>query len=101
MSDLTVANTIIEQMGGAGKLMAMIGAKYFVGDETSVQFSFKGCRKANKCRVTLLPNDLYRMEILKVNKRTYDLEYLYKEEGLYWDMLKPEFEKETGLYLSL
>ena len=101
MSDLTVANIIIEQMGGAGKLTAMIGATYFAGDDTSVQFSFKGCRKANKCRVTLLPNDLYKMELLKVNKRTYDLEYLYQEEGLYWDMLKPEFEKETGLYLSL
>ena len=101
MSNLTVANTIIEQMGGAGKLTAMVGAKHFVGDETSVQFSFSGCRKANKCRVTLLPTDLYKMELLKVNKKTYDLEYLYNEEGLYWDMLKPEFEQVTGLDLSL
>ncbi len=101
MTDLTVPGIILQQMGGAGNLSAMIGATYFVGDETSLQFSFKGCRKANKCRVTLLPNDLYRMELLKVNKRTYDLEYLYEEEGLYWDMLKPVFENETGLDLSL
>ncbi len=101
MSELTVANIILQQMGGAGKLKAMVGAKYFAGTDTSLQFSFKGCRKANKCRVTLLPNDLYRMELLKVNNRTYDIKYLYNEEELYWDMLKPEFEQATGLDLSL
>ena len=54
MSDLTVANTIIEQMGGAGKLTAMIGATYFAGTETSVQ-SCSYCLEWNSLQLPLPP----------------------------------------------
>lgn len=99
MSNLQVAETIIKQMGGAGRLQLMIGASLFAGDEKSVQFSFKGCRKANKCRVTLQPDDLYTLELFKFDG--LDAPRVYHTDGLFWDMLKPVFEQETGLYLSL
>lgn len=101
MSDLTVANTIIQQMGGFGKLQAMVSANTFVGDDNSVQFKFKGCRKANICKVTLLPSDTYLFQLYRFNNKTFDLDKVYELEGAYNDMLKPVFESETGLYLSL
>ena len=100
--DLTVAKIIIQQMGGFGRLKAMVGAHDFVGDENSVQFGFKGCRKANKCRVILdYGSDTYNFELWHLNKRTWDFSKVYEIEGIYFDMLKPIFEDETGLYLSL
>lgn len=101
MSEKTVALTIIQQMGGFGKLSAMVSANSFLYSDTSVSFQFKGCRKAKKCIIKLLPDDTYQMELGKLNMKTLEWESLYKEDGLYWDMLKPVFESETGLYLSL
>lgn len=101
MADMTVANTIIRQMGGMGKLRAMVSASNFVGDDNSVQFKFKGSRKFNICKVTLNALDLYTFELYHFNSRTYELKKKYELENVYWDMLKPVFEKETGLYLSL
>ena len=102
MSDLTVAHTILQQMGGSGKLSAMVGAHDFIGDDKSLQFSFKGSRKANKCRVVFdYTTDTYIFQLWKFNKRTYDMAKVYELELVYWDMLIDLFESETGLYLSL
>ena len=101
MNNLNVATTIINQMGGAGRLSAMVGASNFVGDTDSVMFSFKGCRKANKCRVTLLSSDTYKFELYKYSRKTFDCPVVYEADGIYWDMLKPVFERWTGLRLSL
>jgi hypothetical protein len=102
MADLTVATTIIEQMGGTRRLQAMVGAHDFLGDDKSAQFGFKGCRKANKCRVVYdYGSDLYTFELWHFNKRTFDFKKVFELDGVYWDMLKSLFEEETGLYLSL
>ncbi len=101
MSDFEVAQTIIDQMGGLGKLRAMVGATNFLASDNSVSFQFKGCRKAKKCIVTLLPSDTYQMQLGKLDPKTFDWVELYNEKGLYNDMLKPVFESQTGLYLSL
>lgn len=107
MTNQEIAQTIIEQMGGLGKIRAMVSASQFVcigsdGDHgPGVQFSFKGCRKANKCRVTLNGDDTYRFELYKFNRKTFDCPQVFEIDGAYWDMLKPVFEEETGLRLSL
>lgn len=101
MSDLTVANTIIQQMGGFGKLSAMVDANTFVGSDNSVQFKFKGSCKANICKVTLDQMDTYTFQLYKFNNRTFDCPKVYEIEGAYCDMLISLFESETGLYLSL
>ncbi len=96
-----IAQTIIDQLGGLGKISAMVGANNFLIEEAGISFQFKGCRKAKKCIIDLLPSDLYRMRLGKLNRKTLDFDILHEEEGLYWDMLKPEFERATGLDLSL
>ena len=101
MSNLVVANTIVQQMGGAGKLRAMIGAHTYVGSDTGLQFQFKGCRTANKVQITLGGLDLYKMEIFQLRSGGTEAREVYSEDMLYFDMLIPEFEKATGLCLSL
>ena len=100
---LQIANTIIQQMGGTGRLKAMVGAHSFLATESGVMFQFKGSRKANRCRVTYLPGrDLYRLELLKYTPTRHShCPVIYEAEDIYFDMLKPIFEQETGLYLSL
>lgn len=100
MADLAVANTIVQQIGGVRRLSLMVGASDFVGDENSVQFGFKGCRKANKCRVVLEPSDTYRVEFWKYNGRTYEMAKVSEFDDIYCDMLTALFEEQTGLYLS-
>jgi len=101
MASMAVATTIVKQMGGTARLGLMIGAHDFAGDNESVQFGFKGNRRANKCRIILEPMDTYRLELWKYNKRTFECTLVSEFGGLYWDALKPTFESETGLYLSL
>ena len=63
MTDPTIAKTIIEQMGGAGKIRAMVGVKTFVVSEDGVSFQFKGSRKMNCVKITLDPSDTYTMTL--------------------------------------
>ena len=59
MTDATVANTILSQIGGTGRLVAMTGAKHFTYSDNSLSFQFKGSRKTNALRITLDPSDTY------------------------------------------
>ena len=109
MTNQEIAQTIIQQMGGFGRLQAMVGAKDFVALTPSeseahgpgILFNFKGSRKANKCRVTLSWNDTYRFELYKYNRRTLKCPKVFEIDDIYCDMIIQIFEEETGLYLSL
>ena len=99
-----IGQEIIKQMGGHGRLRAMVSANNFMlPDEPGIIFMFKGSKIANKCRVTYLPGrDLYRLELFKYTSKRYShCPVVYEIEDIYHDMLKPIFEQETGLYLSL
>jgi len=97
----TVANEIIRQLGGYGKLKSMIGANNFVYDEKSVSFDFKGCKKINKIKIELTPLDLYDLTFFKWMPRKCELVEVEKFDGCYNDNIKELIEEETGLYLSL
>jgi len=85
-------------------LVAMVGAHSFgVNDkESSITFKFKAkaLNKANYCTITLdQGKDLYNLKMGRVwglNVKT-----VFEEKGLFFDQLKPIFENETHLYLSL
>jgi hypothetical protein len=95
-----VANTIILQMGGHGKLSAMVGATFSLSTNTlGVTIKFKGSRKMTICTIKLNGLDLYDMTFSKIRK--YELITVSTHENLYADMLKSMFENETGLRLSL
>lgn len=96
---MKVAETILSQIGGARRLSLMVGDKHFLGGENSLGFQFKGCRKANVCKITLNAMDTYDMEFTKVVK--WNINGYTKIEGVYCDQLKEVFERTTGLYLSL
>jgi hypothetical protein len=104
MTDLSVADTIAEQLGGTGKLTAMISAKHFVGDDTSLQFRFgTGARNdANSVQITLSPNDTYTVRFCRIGRAPrFDILECGTTEGLHAGDLRPHFERATGFYLSL
>lgn len=99
MTNQMIAKIIIEQMGGFGKLGAMINGRNYIAIENGVQFDFSGVRKANKCVVTLNAMDTYEFELWKITKKIF--KKIYALSDVYCDMLISVFEDETGLYLSL
>ena len=96
MKNKQIAETIIRQMGGPGKLKAMVNARNFACNEKGdLTFKFSGSRKYNLVKVELTPLDDYT---IKFYKNTTEKKII---EGIYNDQLKEIFEEETGLRLSL
>lgn len=108
---IEIANTIIRQMGGSGKLRAMVGMSDALALGAGVQFSFKGSRTMNKVKIELTPDDLYNISfyhIPKLNRKNLDAYFKKLEtcntpvkavDGVYNDQLIDIFESTTGLYL--
>jgi hypothetical protein len=108
---MNIAVTIIEQMGGAGKLKAFVGAKDFMRDDANNAVMFKHAKGKNKaCHITIALNamDTYDVTFKQITRKK-DKEYgvflphvkvVSVHEGIYCDMLVNLFESETGLYLS-
>ncbi len=98
-----IANTILSQMGGTGKLKAMIGANNFIAIDNGVQFSFKGCKSFNKIEIVLTSMDLYDIKFYKINMRNLEKSIIPASESsrIYVDQLVEVFEHMTGLYLHI
>lgn len=91
---------LIAQLGGIGRLRAMIGAYNFLNIENGLSFKFKLCEKANYCVIKYNEgSDLYNMEFLKIRGNKVESKKLY--EGLYAEDLIQTFEMFTGLYLYI
>jgi len=97
---MEIAKTIIEQLGGTGRLNVMIGATGFVAGEANVMFSFKGSRKFNKIRITLNGLDLYDIEFMKYSPSKLAITKTESVENVYADQLQELIEGRTGLFLS-
>lgn len=97
---MKTAQTIYNQLGG-NKFGGMIGIKDLVGDTNALQFGFKSCRKANKCKITLNALDLYDIEFFKYNRRTFDCPRVKEYSNIYADQLTEIFKSFTGLATSL
>jgi hypothetical protein len=99
--DLTVANTIYQQLGG-NKASAMIGIKDLVGSPRALQFGWKvrGAKnEANKAVVVLDPSDTYTVKFFSVRAGRFTERGVFS--GVYNDQLVSLFERETGLALRL
>lgn len=101
MTDSTVAETILAQLGGFGRLIAMTGAKDFLYDANSVQFRIgSGARKRiNRIKVTLDPSDTYTIELYA--GRGLKIRTVESFSDVYADSLRATVERATGFYLSL
>lgn len=99
MTDLRIAVGIKLQLGK--QFPAMVGAKDFVGSENHLQFSFKGCRKSNKCVITLNPNDYYDVEFYKLTPKNLDFDPVASFDDVGVENLHEVFESFTGLFTHL
>jgi hypothetical protein len=91
-----IGRTILEQIGGAGRLVAMTGAKHVLLLERGVCFKFAGGRY---CEIVLDADDTYTIEVSKL--RRYEKTGTRSLSGVYCDGLVETFESMTGLYLTL
>jgi hypothetical protein len=100
--DPQIAKTILQQLGGAGRLKAMLGAKHFIdhGDGLSFQFPNPKRNRGNYFKVTLDEgSDTYILEIGKIAGSSF--KKLKDWHGVYADQMKRIFEDFTGLRMSL
>jgi len=93
-----VANTILQQLGGAGRLRVMTSAYNFRDLGNGLSFKIKN-QRANYIKINLTSMDLYDVEVGRIRGNTYKV--VQEADGLYFDQLKPFIEKATGMYLSL
>ena len=97
-----VAETLLQQLGGAGQLRAMLGTKAILADENSATFDFRLCKLANRCKVTYLPKlDFYRVEFFLVRSTNGIAHPQETFSMVYADQLRQVFEGFTGLRMSL
>ena len=96
-----VAQTILDQMGGVRRLVAMLGAKDILYDAKSVQFKWpnKQRSKGNHVKITLRGDDTY--DVVFTNIAGYDFKVVKEYHGIYADQLIPVFVRQTGLHLRL
>ena len=106
--NMTIAETMLDQMGGTKRLQCMIDAKHFLygvkdNNNVFVQFSYAGSNtrnRANRCVITYIRGrDLYEIEFGIV--RDYSFVSYGKFTDIYADQLAELFERETGLLLTL
>ena len=92
-----VATTILQQLGGAGRLRMMTGAYNFLDLKNGLSFRIKN-QRANYVKITLTSMDLYDVEVGRIRGDQYKV--VAESKGMYFDQLKPFIEKATGMYLS-
>jgi hypothetical protein len=95
---MEIAKTILQQLGGQGRLIMFTGANNFVALKNGVTFKIKN-RKVNFIKITLNSLDLYDVYFYKL--AAGNLKLISEHNDIYFDELIPLFEKQTGMYLSL
>ncbi len=97
----TVAETILDQLGGAGHLTAMIGAKSFMAGDSSltIRFAARAINKASCIVVRLDSSDAYTVECWNIRGVRCDM--VSSDSMVYADRLHTVIEGRLGLRLSL
>ena len=101
---MQTAQTIINQLGGH-KFVVMTGAKEIYATQSGVQFKVSGKDGINFVKVDLTSADLYDVTYARktFSRKTLTASNVVKasSNGLYFDMIRADFESKTGLYTSL
>lgn len=101
MTDMTIARTIIAQLGG-NRFVAMTGAKGFLAGDDHLFMTLPASMtkgRAGRMRITLAGDDTYTMELLRM--RNLELVPVDRREGVMVDALRATFTDMTGLDTSL
>tara|TARA_Y100000034_G_scaffold122368_1_gene167740 strand:+ start:2385 stop:2705 length:321 start_codon:yes stop_codon:yes gene_type:complete len=100
-----IATTILNQIGGIGRIKAMTGANNFVALENGVSFRLPKMSgvKANFVKITLSPQDLYDVETGNIRKKKGIPTYKKNNTvcGVFVSNLIETLEVETGMYYTL
>lgn len=91
-------DVLVNQLGGIGKLKIMIGATGFIKSASSLSFSFKGSRVANRVQISI-KNDLYTIIFYKQRGVNCPIVKEFHDIGV--EQLKPTIENFVKLRLSL
>jgi hypothetical protein len=100
-TDLTIAKTILQQIGGR-RFIVMTGASGFTGHKDGLAFKLPSrfaTDGINYIRIYLNPMDTYDLEFGKIWGKKYD--QLKKIDGVYFEDLRRILSETTGLALSL
>lgn len=93
---MTVAETIVKQLGGR-RFQVMIGATMYA-NENKLTVKFKGSKVANYMNIEYKLNDTYTMTFFKAHGDSFKTIAEYTE--VYCDQLIALFEMVTGLRTS-
>lgn len=103
MQTLTIANTILAQLGG-NRFVAMTGSKNFMGSQENRDLQFcvgKNDSGINKCVIYLKDDDTYTVTFYKIASRGLKVRMIANFVGVYADQLSNVFETATGMRTSL
>lgn len=97
-NDLTVANTIRDQIGN--RAFVMMGATNLLGSSDSLQFKVgSNAKKVTHVRIVLDKSDTYTVSFHRCHGAS--IKELASVSDVYVEQLHPTIETHTGLYLSL
>jgi len=100
MSNLKVAETILEQLGG-NHFRMMTGAKNLGGTEDSLSMRIgRNSSNSNYLKITLNSMDMYDMEFCKLT-RMGEKKSVTEYKNVYNDLMRGTFTAHTGMYTSL
>lgn len=102
LSEGHISDTIVQQMGGFGRIKAMLGAKVMElsgGMGIGIRWPNKERSRGNYVEIRLEPSDTYTMEFFNVSGSSK--KSVKKYDDVYFDSLVDIFEKQTGWFLSL
>ena len=95
-----IANTILKQLGG-NRFITMTGSKNFIAGSNYLTFKLTPNKaKATHMSITLMPNDLYKIEAIKItNSKIHQMKrtVLTERTMVYADHLQSTFKDITGL----
>lgn len=90
------AATLVRQLGTA---LPMLGARDLVASGSALQFGIRGCKRGNKIRITLRPDDTYSIELWKI--RGADATQVEEVGMVHADQLHDVLARMTGLSTRL
>ena len=100
MSNLKVAKTILEQLGG-NKFRAMTGAKNLGGTEDALSMRIgRNSSNSNYLKITLNSWDLYDMKFSKLTRK-FEEKSVKEYKNIHNIHLRLMFTKHTGMHTSL
>lgn len=97
----SVGDVIVQQMGGANRLRAMLNADIReIPQGVWIRFPNRQRSKGNLVEIKLQPDDTYEVTFYNEG-RLAERKQVKQVDGVYADQLVGLFERQTGLYLRI